>query len=42
MSFPDDQMVEMDFNNLGGRDLDLQYDWIGNSPDQILVTTAAK
>ena len=36
------QPVEMDFTNLGGRDFDLQYDWIGNSPDQNLVTTAAK
>ena len=36
------QPVEMDFNNLGGRDFDLQYDWIGNSPDQNLVTMASK
>ena len=36
------QSVEMDFGNLGGRDLDLQYDWIENSPDQALVSTAAK
>jgi hypothetical protein len=36
------QPVEMDFRNLGARDLDLQYDWIGKSPDQNLVTTAAK
>lgn len=36
------QQVQMDFSNLGARDFDLQYDWIGNSPDQILVTTAAK
>ena len=36
------QPVEMDFNTLGARDLDLQYDWIGNSPDHNLVTSAAK
>ena len=36
------QPVEMDFSNLGARDFDLQYDWIGNSPDQNLVSTAAK
>src|SRR6202047_4147949 len=35
------QSVEGDFGNLGGRDLDLQYDWIGNSPGQALVSTAA-
>jgi hypothetical protein len=34
--------VEMDFGNLGGQDLDLQYEWIENSPDQALVSTAAK
>jgi len=28
--------------NLDGRDLDLQYDWIENSPDQALVSTAAR
>src|ERR1700683_3251533 len=33
------QPVEMDFKNLGAQDLDLQYDWIENSPHQNLVTT---
>jgi hypothetical protein len=32
----------MDFGNLGARDLDLQYDWIGKSPDQNIVMTAEK
>ena len=36
------QSVEVDFGNLGGRDLDLQYDWIENSPDQALVSAAAR
>jgi len=36
------QHVEMDFKNLGAQDLDLQYDWIGKSPDQNLITTATK
>jgi hypothetical protein len=36
------QPVELDFKNLGGQDIDLQYDWIEKSPDQILVGTAAK
>jgi hypothetical protein len=36
------QPVELDFGNLGARDFDLQYDWIGKSPDQNLVTTASK
>ena len=36
------QPVEMDFKNREGRDLDLQYNWIENSPDQNLVTTATK
>ncbi len=36
------QPVELDFKNLGGRDIDLQYDWIEKSPDQTLVSTAAK
>ena len=36
------QPVEMDFKNLGAWDLDLQYDWVEKSPDQGLVTTAAK
>lgn len=35
------QSIEMDFGNLGGQDLDLQYDWIENSPHQALVSTAA-
>ena len=26
---------------MGGRDIDLQYDWIEKSPDQSLVSTAA-
>jgi len=36
------QSVEMDFKNLGAQDLDLQYDWIENSPGQDIVTTASK
>jgi hypothetical protein len=36
------QPVELDFKNLGGQDIYLQYDWIEKSPDQILVSTAAK
>jgi hypothetical protein len=36
------QQVESDFGNLGGQDLDLQYDWIENSPGQAQVTTAVK
>ena len=32
----------MDFKNLGAWNLDLQYDWVEKSPDQGLVTTAAK
>src|ERR1700683_1759389 len=36
------QPVEMDFKNLGAQDLDLQYGWVEKSPDQGLVTTAAK
>jgi hypothetical protein len=36
------QSVEMDFKNLGARELDLQYDWVENSPGQDIVTTASK
>ena len=36
------QPVELDFTNLGGWDIDLQYNWIEQSPDQTLVSTAAK
>ena len=36
------QPVELDYKNLGGQDIDLQYDWIEKSPDQTLVTAAAK
>jgi ATP-dependent DNA helicase PIF1 len=36
------QTVQVDFTNLGARDLDLQYDWIEKSPNQNLVTTATK
>ena len=36
------QSIEVDFKKLAARDLDLQYDWVEKSPDQGLVTTAAK
>ena len=36
------QAVEMDFGNLGARDIDLAYDWIAHSPAQAQIDAATK
>jgi hypothetical protein len=36
------QRVESDLGNLGKRDIDLEYDWLANSPDQGQITLASK
>jgi ATP-dependent DNA helicase PIF1 len=36
------QSVEMDFANLGARDMDLAYDWIEHSSDQAQIDAATK
>lgn len=30
------------FGNLGKRDLDLEYDWVANSPDQLTINAASE
>jgi hypothetical protein len=36
------QSVEVDFANLGTRDIDLTYDWVEHSPSQVQIDAAAK
>ena len=36
------QAVEVDFGNLGSRDIDLAYDWIEHSPEQAHIDAATK
>ena len=36
-----DQPVQSNLDNLGGRDMDIEYDWLANNPSQEVVTEAS-
>lgn len=37
-----EQAVESNLGNLGSRDMDLEYDWLANSPNQEIITAASQ